>query len=138
MSNSFTDELTQLHDGSGPIGDVGASFQGNAEKVWARLYGRMDVAYAAVIALDFDNESTRMIAPLAGNLQLTTANLAAGREMTVVIKGGGSPGTFTLPAWIPQDGALPTGIAAGKTGTLKLVSEGTTDAEVRATWRVEP
>lgn len=138
MSNAFTDEFATIHDGSGPVANAGDAADADFRKAWARLYGRLDVPYAAIVALDFDDERTRMIAPLAGDLELTTANLAAGRELEVVIRGGASGGNFTFPAWIPEGGALPASIAAGKTGTLKLRSEGTTDADVRANWSVEP
>jgi hypothetical protein len=138
MTNAFGDELEPIQIGGVNVADPGSAADADFRKTWARLYGRLDVPYAAIIAIDFDNEEARMIAPLTGDLELTTANLAPGRELEVVIRGGASGGNLTFPGWIPEGGALPTGIAAGKTGTLKLRSEGTTDADVRANWSVEP
>lgn len=135
MNNTYTDEFLEL---SPAIADPGAAAQANFEKTWARLYGRTDVAYAASIEIDFANESTRVIGTLSGNLTLTTANLQPGRSVVVIITADGSSRNFTLPAWIPQGSALPASIAANKKGTLTLFSDGTTDAEVRAIWQVQP
>ena len=135
MSNAYTDEFYEL---SPSPADPGAAAQANYEKIWARLYGRTDVAYAASIAIDFANETTRLIGTLSGNLTLTTANLQPGRSVVVVITADGSSRNLTLPAWIPQGSALPASIGAGKKGTLTLFSDGTTDAQVRAVWQVQP
>lgn len=135
MSNAYTDELSELNPAPA---DPGSAAQSNFEKIWRRLWARLDVAYAASIELDFADESTRVIGTLSGNLTLTTANLQAGRSMTVIITCDGTGRNLTLPSWIPQGGALPTSIAASKTGTLILDSDGSTNAAVRARWHVQP
>jgi hypothetical protein len=135
MSNTFTAEFQTV---SPAPADTGAAVQSNLEKIWQRLFGRLDVTYAASLVFDLSDGRTRIVSTLSGNLSITTTGLAAGREVEIVLKADGSTRSLSLEAWIPQGGALPTTLAAGKTGTLTLKSDGNTAAEIRAFWHVQP
>lgn len=96
------------------------------------------------IDFDFDTESSGEFLlrhrrlDLTGNVTLTTANLAAGRRLEVLIFADGSTRNLTLPSWRFIGGAAPTTIAANKVGKLVLISTGTTDGAVVAEWTVQP
>jgi len=95
------------------------------------------LTYAASMALDFVGAMAQTVA-LTGNATLTTTQLAAGRQLTVVFTADATPRNFTWPAWKWIGGAAPASIAASKTGILTLLSTGTTDGAVLARWSVEP
>lgn len=75
---------------------------------------------------------------LTGNPTFTTSNLAAGREVTLVIAAGGAGRTIAYPAWVAVGAALPTSLASGKTLVVTLLATSTTDASVVAAAAVQP
>lgn len=132
--------MRELLDINPAPADPAASAQRNFELIDSRLSDFIEVTYAASIALDFSNQKTRII-ELTGNLTLTTTSdtLAPGRAMSIEIVADGSLRNLTFPGgWKFLGGAAPTDIAAGKTGLLELWSRGTSDADIRARWTVEP
>lgn len=97
------------------------------------------ITYAAAVALDFGPtiKSVQSIT-LAGNLTLTTSNLASGRMKVLRIIGDGSLRTLSLPAgWTFLNGSAPTSLAASKTGLLCLFAFGNADSDILATWAVQ-
>lgn len=101
---------------------------------WAAL------TYAASVALDFAvNLPTRRGLALTGDVTITTANLAAGGALELVIAADASTRAFTWPAgWKWIGATAPASIAAGKTGVLSLTSTTTADTGMVARWTVEP
>jgi len=93
-----------------------------------------DVAYSAIVNIDFAGSKLLEIDQLTGNLELTTLNLTRGQGVTVRFSADGTNRTLTLPAWNFFGSAAPTQITANKTGVLSLLSWGTTDGEVDAGW----
>lgn len=85
--------------------------------------------------LNFANTEVQFLT-LAGNLTLSTANLADGRRVTVYITADGSVRNLTFPAGWIWVGTMPATLAAGTTARLTLFSKGTTDATVYAEWKV--
>ena len=96
------------------------------------------VTYSATTNLDFDGLSTQTIT-LAGNLTLTTSNLAAGKSLLVRLIGDASSRNLTFPGgWRFVGGAAPANLAANKVALLQLECFGPNDADVVARWWVEP
>lgn len=95
------------------------------------------LTYGASTALDFSGDGFRTVT-VAGDITITSLNLAAGRSVTVRIVGDGSPRTLAFPAWKFVGAAAPSSLAAGKTGVLTVTSFGTTDANCVAAYAVEP
>jgi len=94
------------------------------------------VTYAGTTNLDLDSNGYQTVT-LAGNITFTTSNRAAGRSLTLRIIGDGSIRNLTFPAWVFM-GAAPTTLAAGKTALLTIESFGTADADIVASYAVEP
>lgn len=97
--------------------------------------------YAASIQLNFETKAAKSIT-LAGNLALTTANLRRGMEARIRIIADASLRTLSFSApWKFLGSAPPPNIPANKTALLTLYVWGTgvpTDADVQATWEVQP
>ena len=110
------------------------------EKAWewrGILHIAKALTYSGTTNLDFLDRARRILA-LTGDITFTTSNLVAGRSLELRIAADGTPRNFTFPAWVFVGAAAPASIAASKKGLLRLVSWGTTDADVTATWDVEP
>lgn len=92
------------------------------------------LAYNTSVSLDF-TKPLQTIAAAAGDLTLTSSNLAAGAEIEVAIAKGAANYGFTAPAGWKFYCPRPTVIGAGSGGYLyfKLLSLGTTDAGVLVT-----
>lgn len=96
------------------------------------------LTYAASVAVDFDADGFKTVT-LAGDIEFTTSNLAAGRSKTIRIVGDSSTRAFTFPAsWKFVGAAAPASLAANKVAILTLTSFGTTDADVIAAYAAEP
>jgi hypothetical protein len=94
------------------------------------------LTYAASVAVDFATAEDKTIT-LSGNMTLTSAGLAAGREVSLRIIADGSTRSLSFPSGWTFIGSEPTDIAANKTGVLSLKSYGSTDADIVAAWAVE-
>lgn len=102
------------------------------------LNGTTD-ANDGAITFDFNQEQFIDINTLQAALTIASANLAAGRWLHVRIVCDGTLRNLTFPGgWVFVGSAAPASIAASKTGLLSLRSYGTTDANVVATWLVQP
>lgn len=102
------------------------------------VLSQIAVTYSATTNLDFDGLSTQTIT-LAGDLTLTTSNLAAGKSLLVRLIGDAALRNLTFPAgWRFVGGAAPATLAANKVGLLQLQCFGPNDADVIARWWVEP
>ena len=96
------------------------------------------IPYAGTTNLNFDGLGTQTIT-LAGNLTLTTSNLAAGKSLLVRIIADASLRTLTFPAgWRFVGGAAPANLAANKVALLRLQCFGSAEADVVARYLVEP
>lgn len=97
------------------------------------------ITYGASIQLEFATSAkTTQTITLAGNLTLTTANLASGRCKFIRLVGHSSAATLTVPAgWKFVNSAAPSTLAANKVALLFLMAFGTTDASVVASYAVE-
>jgi hypothetical protein len=94
--------------------------------------------YSASVALDFAGADFETVT-LAGAIEFTTSNLAAGRSKTVRIIGGGSSRALAFPAgWTFVGAAAPTALAANKVGVLTMTSFSTTDFDVVAAYAAKP
>lgn len=97
------------------------------------------INYAASVELDMAalNGQYRTIS-LAGDLELTTANRAAGRTLVLRLIADGTERTLTFPVgWDVFIGTKPATIAASKTGVLSLTFFGTADTDCVAAWGVQ-
>jgi len=104
----------------------------------ANLPSATTLAYAASVVLDFAGADFQTVT-LAGVLEFTTSNLAAGRSKTVRIIGDGSERALTFPGgWTFVGAAAPATLAANKTAVLTTTSFSTTDADVVAAYAAEP
>jgi hypothetical protein len=131
----------QYHGGGAPAvlaGDAAFTYDDTNDELSVDniKLGLDTIAYAASIALDFREEGFRTVT-LAGNLTITTSNLAVGRSLALRIVADGSLRTLTFPATWDFLGTKPADIAASKVGVLSLTSFSTTDADVVAAWAVE-
>jgi hypothetical protein len=102
-----------------------------------RVFGT--IPYAAQVTLNFAtlNGSMRTIT-LTGALELLTSNLAAGRELQLLLVAGAAQRTLTFPAQWRFLSAVPANVPANRECLLSLGSYGTTNAEVRAIAAVQP
>jgi len=90
------------------------------------------------VALDLSTlHGTIRTHAITGNITYTTSNLAAGREVTIIITCDATLRTFTFPAGWVFVGAKPTGIAISKVAVLTLTATSTTDASVIAAYAVQ-
>lgn len=88
------------------------------------------LTYAATVNIDFSLTPCKTIA-ITGNLTLTTSNIAAGRNITIVITGDGTDRVLALPGW-KFEGSQVTAIAANERVTIRLFPTSTTDATTSA------
>jgi len=95
------------------------------------------LTYAATTDVDFSGDAVKTIS-LTGNIEFTTSNKAAGRQVTVIITCDGTPRTFVFPAWVFVGAAAPTGVAASKKAVLTLYCSSTTDASIVAAYAEQP
>jgi len=98
------------------------------------------LAYGATVTLNCATSvRTVQTITLAGDLTLATSNLATGRSKFIRLIGDGSSRTLTFPAgWKFLNGTAPATLAAGKTAMLFVFSWGAANADVTATYAVEP
>lgn len=104
------------------------------------------VNYAASVELDFDHDFNSFgqinyrhrRLDLSGDVTFTTANLAEGRRLEVLVFADGTPRNLTFPAWRFIGAAAPATIAADKAARLVLIATGNADADVVAEWTVQP
>lgn len=125
----------------------GGAFNGSANLTYSEATGlttaknvalvQSTLTYAASVEVDFAGDAVKQLA-LTGNVTFTTANLAAGRSITIEITCDGTPRTFNFPAWKFVGAAAPSGIAASKVAILTLYSTTGADAGVRAAYAEEP
>lgn len=94
------------------------------------------ISYATSVALNFAINNLQSLA-LTGNVTFTTSNLAAGRAKQVLIAADTSSRTLSFPSWVWLGSTAPASIAANKSGILSLLSFGTADSSVCATWTVQ-
>ena len=96
------------------------------------------LVYAATITLDFTAARTRRT-DLTGNVTVAFGTLAAGEDVTLILKGDGSTRNLTWPASVVWLGAAaPATLAANKSLAVRFFSTGTAAADVFATWQVQP
>jgi len=93
------------------------------------------LTYDATTDVDFGLAGCRTLS-LTGDVTLTTSNRAASRTVLLRIIADGSTRTLAFPSW-KWIGAMPTEIAASKTGVLSLTCFGTADTDVVAAFAVE-
>jgi hypothetical protein len=121
--------------------DAGGLFAVKKFAKWGKIWsdGVDTLGYSAgtnVVNFDLENFQTLSI---TGNTTFGTSNLVAGREVIVRIISDASSRTLTFPGtWKFMTNAAPSSIAASKTAILILRSLGTTDADVVASYVVEP
>lgn len=96
------------------------------------------LTYSASTTLDFSTAGWKSIS-LTGNITFVSSNLATDREIAVRIVSDGSSRTLTFPAgWVFVGNPMPTSIAANKTAILSLRAFGAVDANVVASYVVQP
>lgn len=95
------------------------------------------LTYASTTAIDFSADGNQTLT-LAGDVTITTSNLAAGRSKTIRLIASGGSRAITWPSWVPVGAALPASLASGKTAILTATSFGTTDANVVAAYAAQP
>jgi hypothetical protein len=105
-----------------------------AKPFWRANYAA--VTFASSVAINFKGATAQRIA-LTGDLELTTSNLAPGRETTVILAADGTLRNLTFPAWVWL-GTAPTDIAAGKTMAIRLLSTTSANTGVLASFDLEP
>jgi hypothetical protein len=119
-----------------------ATQSGEAAKIAHDSYvaNNDELSYAASVALDFaPTIKSAQTITLAGNLTLTTSNLASGRVKLIRIVADASERTVAFPAgWKFLASAAPSTIAASKTALLWLFAFGTADGDVVASYAVQP
>lgn len=94
------------------------------------------ITYATTVTLDFSINNLQTLA-LTGNVTFATSNLAAGRAKQVLITADSSSRSVSFPSWIWLGGSAPGSLAANKNAILSLLSFGTTNGSVCATWTVQ-
>jgi hypothetical protein len=109
----------------------GAQLQANNVRVPVET-----LAYAASVEIDFDGPGVKTVS-LTGDIEFTTANLGAGKAVSVRIVSDGSARTFIFPAWTFIS-AEPAATTASKTSVLSLLCYGAADADVVAAFSEEP
>lgn len=101
--------------------------------------GHETVTYADPTAFDCEGAKIQEMT-LTGNLTFSSlANQAAGRKLTIFLNPGGSSRNLSFPAgWVFIGAAAPASVAANKVARLVLECVGAADADVRASYTVEP
>lgn len=96
------------------------------------------IAFASSRSIDFAAARTQSLT-LTGNITFTFANLSAGRETTIIVKGDASLSrTLTWPASVIWLGAAPGSLASGKTLKVIFFSQTSAASGVVAQFHVEP
>lgn len=95
------------------------------------------LTYAAITDIDFTGDGVKQVA-LTGDIEFTTSNRAAGRQITIDITCDGTPRNFVFPAWKFVGAAAPASIAANKVAILTLYCTGAADTDIRAAYAEEP
>lgn len=91
------------------------------------------LAYAATTDIVMTNGLNTVT--LAGNITFTTSAKAAGQFVTVRVVGDGSNRTLAFPGtWVWVGSTPPATLLANKVGLLSLVTFGTGDSDVVASW----
>ena len=89
------------------------------------------------IAIDANGPLVQKVT-LSANTTFTTANLVAGRRVTVAIVCDGTGRTLTWPVgWTWVGATAPGSIAASKTGLLEIIPSTTANSGVIARWTVQ-
>lgn len=95
------------------------------------------LTYGATTNIDFASTDNLHTLSLTGNVAFTTSNRTATKSRVIRILSDGSAHTFTFPAWKWIGSAAPTTIAANKTAILSLLSFGTADTDIVASYNIE-
>ena len=124
-----------------PSGTVGLNGVVNGN--WNRLekvFGAVEtLGSSGSINLDANEERSKALDALTGNVTFTTSNLVAGRHLRVRIPNGGTLRTLAFPAgWNFLGANAPASIDANKVAVLELSVWGSTDSDVDAVFSVEP
>ncbi len=99
--------------------------------------GLTTLTWASSVELSF--AAPMQSVTLTGNTTFTTANRAAGAQISLRIITDTTTRTLNWPSgWVWLGGAAPTGQAARKTALLSLLSFGTADDNVVAAYAVQP
>jgi hypothetical protein len=94
--------------------------------------------YAATTNVDFNNTRMQTVS-LTGDITFTTSNIRPGSESEIRVICDASSRNFVFPAgWTFVSNAPPASISPNKTGILHLRSFGSNDANIVATWAVQP
>jgi hypothetical protein len=119
--------------------DISTQAKLNGKDVTNSLSGSNYVyTFADPLSLDFKRSKLQQIT-LTDSIVFASKNLSPGHEINLRIVGHGSiVCTLGFPASWKFAGTKPTSIAATKTALLIIRSYGTTDANVVATYSVEP
>lgn len=98
------------------------------------------IAYAASVSLDFSSGlSNYRTISLAGNLAITTVNLAAARTISLRIICDSLTRSITVPSgWTFLGSSFPGSIQANKTAILSLTAFGISDSDVIAAYASQP
>lgn len=90
------------------------------------------LAYAASLAIDFDQADPIRTLALTGNITFANAlNKAAAKSKIIILTASGGTRTLTFPAgWVFLDQVAPSSLASGKTGILNLYCRGTAETDV--------
>lgn len=119
------------------MGKVVADFQTPPSLTIESRFSPATLTYGASMALDFDGGGEQVVV-LNGNVTFTTANRAAGKELSLLIQPGASARTVTWSeAWHPLGTALPTTIPANKWARLSLKCYGTAATDILAGISIE-
>lgn len=100
------------------------------------VYTVSQITYNANVALDFTGAAYQYV-DLTGDITFTSANLGAGRTITVKILADGSARNLSFPGTWQFLGTIPASIAANKTAILSATSFSNSDALVVAAYSVE-
>lgn len=88
------------------------------------------------ISIDFNAAALKALT-LSGNTTFTTANLAAGISVSMMVTADGTNRTLTFPAGWIWVSLTPATLNANKNAVLSLISRSSTDANVYAAWAVQ-
>lgn len=118
----------QPNPGSGGSGTFSSEATFNAPVT----YGCEALVYAATVNIDFSTKPCKTLA-ITGDITLTTSNVAAGRNVNLIITGDGSARVFAPPsAWKFAHGNQPALVGPNERITIGLFPTSTTDASISA------
>lgn len=100
-----------------------------------------DLVYATPMTLDFDGADYQTVA-LTGDIDFSASTnrptVGLAKAIAVIIEADGSDRALSFNAnWTPI-GAVPTQVAAGKTGVLSLTAVGPAETDVLYAYQEEP